>query len=205
MRNFLKRHGHGVVQSVKELKDHEGFNDLGCTVIENNFSSPPAADDMSSPSSQESQVVVRRHKRVVSFDKSKTKNALAINGDEQRWLQLLRQRPDTEDQTNMTSWMDMVISYSEQKTSGKKHTSSRCGASSSPVTVMTPSSPVAAASCGTDNMEPLAFTSETGVDDFDFSSMFDGPLDASSQEETDDVGNNQHPLWKTTTGNANVD
>jgi hypothetical protein len=73
------------------------------------------------------------HRRVVSFDASKRAAAAAqaamlggrpapvvksfydLNSNEKEWLQLLHQRPDLEQDAMMSSWMDKIISFSEEK------------------------------------------------------------------------------------------
>lgn len=116
-RNFVKRHGHGIVQSSKELQESD-VDELCCPVIPS--SSPSITLD--------NQEVARRLKRVVSFDLTQqrrrklveAKDMTMMNGNEHLWLELLRERPDTEDQKKMNSWMDKVISYSEEMR-GKSH------------------------------------------------------------------------------------
>lgn len=85
-------------------------DDIYCSVIPN--SSPSISCD--------NQEVARRLQRVVSFDRTTDRRKLVkekdmtVDGNEQCWLELLRERPDTEDQTRMNAWMDKVISYSEE-------------------------------------------------------------------------------------------
>lgn len=110
-RNFLKRHGHGVIRSTREIKDYElddldedeAIQDLGEHDVDT------LADD-----------VVHCLSRAVNNDLTQSagdseKKLVAINNIEQRWLERLKQRPGTEDQTGMTDWMDKVMILSERK------------------------------------------------------------------------------------------
>lgn len=117
-RNFLKRHGHGVIRSTREIKDHE-LEDLDedeDEVIQDpgEHGVDTLADDVANCLS-----------RVVNSDLTRTagdseNKTVTIDHVEQRWLELLKQRPETEDQTGMTDWMNKVITLSE----GKKETPS---------------------------------------------------------------------------------
>jgi hypothetical protein len=102
----------------------------------------PCDEDSTAPFAADSAVVsgssmIRPfHRRVVSFDANKraaaaaqqaalgrtipsgpraVKSFLDLNPSEKEWLQLLHQRPDLEEDAMMSSWMDKIISFSEEK------------------------------------------------------------------------------------------
>lgn len=143
-RNFPKRHGHGLIHSAKDLKEVDyicGFidstsDDGDCQPGDESSGEAAAAAEDGEPAERTDKP---RHRRVVSFDAAKqlraaqqqaaargaaaaqpmararTKTFLDLSGNEKEWLTLLHQRPDLEQESMMSSWMDKIISFSEEK------------------------------------------------------------------------------------------
>lgn len=212
-RNFLKRHGHGMVHSSKELNEDDVENML-CQVI--STSSPTPAPR-------------RLHKRVVSFDGNNSKrrslitennadddnsnnnsagaiiNETMVNENEQHWLELLNQRPETQDQKEMTAWMDKVIDFSDVSSSQRSGSKPRSvvappstrivtppAAQVSPMVTSIPSTTWDATAIGDALTSPLE-TEPTEelvafMDDCDFSTVFED--DKHSTKGIEKVGRN---------------
>lgn len=127
-RNFLKRHGHGMMHSSKELRDDD-MDNLLCQVIRSPL--PPPRNN----NNRNDQVSRRRHhRRVISFDQESADssssrismedcNEAIVSDHEQCWLELLKERPKMmSDETKMTAWMDKVISFSREEKVVKEET-----------------------------------------------------------------------------------
>ena len=117
-RNFLKRHGHGLIQSAKQLKREvdEVYSfvvntpqtELSCQPCE----MPPSTTSVATEQFTTVGIEKPRHHRVVSFDGSKH---CELDANEQEWLDLLHQRPEIKDQSKMTEWMNTVVAAAEEQ------------------------------------------------------------------------------------------
>ena len=105
-RNFLLRHGHGLFQTSKELK--EEVDEVCDSLLQEDGCQPCVG-------SAEGEDVKPHHRRVVSFEGRRRRLEGQLDADEQEWLQLLHQRPDVEDQPKMLEWMEKIMKISEQK------------------------------------------------------------------------------------------
>jgi hypothetical protein len=138
-RNFPKRHGHGLVESAKDLK----AVDFTSSFVDINYvadaSCYPCIEQTVAAPTFEKPI----HQRVVSFDdasyvaqtsarvvqkavatSSRTADPLLhLSAKEQQWLDLLRKRPNLEQEANMAGWMDKIISFSEEKRSALRKAS----------------------------------------------------------------------------------
>lgn len=130
-RNFPKRHGHGLIHSAKDLKEVDYICGFVDTTSDEAGSCHPCEEDgafkvMEKP----------RHRRVVSVDVAnqfrsqqsassqriiaqpmENKSILDLSVSEKEWLKLLHHRPDLEEESMMSIWMDKIISFAEEKDS----------------------------------------------------------------------------------------
>jgi hypothetical protein len=109
-RNFLLRHGHGLFQSSKELK--EEVDEVSESLLEEDSCQPCAESS--------NQNEKPRHRRVVSFDGSKRLHGTHLDADERKWLDLLNQRPDTDEPMKMAEWIDEIMNVSARKLAQSK-------------------------------------------------------------------------------------
>jgi hypothetical protein len=116
-RNFLLRHGHGLFQSSKELK--EEVDEVSDSLLEEQSCQPCA--ESSNPNEKP------RHRRVVSLDGSKRLHGTHLDADERKWLDLLDQRPDTDEPMKMAEWIDEIMNVSARKLVQRKNTSGDSG------------------------------------------------------------------------------
>ena len=105
-RNFLLRHGHGLFQSSKELK--EEVDEVCDSLLQEEHCQPCAETIMAEDGKS-------RHRRVVSFEGRRRQLEGQLDANEQEWLRLLHKRPDVEDQPKMLDWMEKIMAISEQK------------------------------------------------------------------------------------------
>jgi hypothetical protein len=104
-RNFLLRHGHGLIQTSKELK--EEVDEVSDSLLQEGSCQP--CDESSNPNEKP------HHRRVVSFDGSKRIPGTHLDADERKWLDLLNQRPDIDEPMKMSEWMNEIMNVSERK------------------------------------------------------------------------------------------
>jgi hypothetical protein len=109
-RNFLLRHGHGMFQTSKELKEEV---DEVCDSLLREKSCIPCDTSV---------VPKYPHRRVVSFESWKRKEEKPLDEKEREWLELLHQRPSDEDEFKMSSWLEKVrhisgVNHGEMKLS----------------------------------------------------------------------------------------
>lgn len=105
-RNFLLRHGHGLFQTSKELK--EEVDEVCDSLLQEDVCQPCVG-------SSEGEDVKPHHRRVVSFEGRRRRLEGQLDAEEQEWLHLLHQRPDVEDEPKMLEWMEKIMKISEQK------------------------------------------------------------------------------------------
>ena len=115
-RNFLQRHGHGMVSSAMQLRN------------EVDHCQPCASDGTTSLTSGVNVIgELRRsitfentgHRRDVSFDGPSYDHPLDFR--EKTWLNLLHERPNVNDPTHMTNWLGKVLSFSENEMETTRH------------------------------------------------------------------------------------
>jgi hypothetical protein len=114
-RNFLLRHGHGLFQTSKELKEEV---DEVCASPLHEQSCQRCEEGSSFLLGNLRTTTVEKpgHRRVVSFDAKKRLDSRQLDATEHAWLHLLHQRPDLEDedQSKNAEWMDKILKFSEQ-------------------------------------------------------------------------------------------
>jgi hypothetical protein len=94
-RNFLLRHGHGMFQTSKELK--EEVDEVCDSLLKEKMCIPC-----------EPTVSPKYHRRVVSFESWKRKEEKPLDGKEREWLELLHQRPNDDEEIKMSLWLGKV-------------------------------------------------------------------------------------------------
>lgn len=104
-RNFLLRHGHGLFQSSKELK--EEVDEVSDSLLQEDHCQP-CVETLKTEDGKP------HHRRVVSFEGRRRQLEGQLCPDEHEWLRLLHQRPDVEDQPKMSEWMGKIMMISER-------------------------------------------------------------------------------------------
>jgi hypothetical protein len=110
-RNFIQRHGHGMISSAMQLRNEV---DTHCQPCENS-AAMPLGRDFSSVGwlRRDSRTEQSRNHHDVCFDGSNSDRPLDFR--EKTWLNLLHERPHVNDQKLMANWLNMVRAFSEQE------------------------------------------------------------------------------------------
>lgn len=115
-RNFPKRHGHGLIDRAEELKEI----DYASTLVVN---PPPVLGrerDMSCQpcaAPQESRFEHSHQHRSISVGQSlelESESGVQLSAREERWLALMKERPDDEEGGEMLKWVEQIIAFSPE-------------------------------------------------------------------------------------------
>ncbi|KAI2509417.1 hypothetical protein MHU86_5050 [Fragilaria crotonensis] len=119
-RNFLQRHGHGMVSTATQLRNDVDNHCQPCA----SSGATPLASDVNVIGEMRGGIRIENagHRRDVSFDGPSHDGPLDFR--EKTWLNLLHVRPNINDPTHMTNWLKRVVSFSEHdlETSRDAHT-----------------------------------------------------------------------------------